>query len=102
MLLFLAIFLVAAPVVGVAAFIAKAGIWWCEETRWLQFLLGGFFAFYALAALALGAILPAVPDDRVDVASLTGFWGDVALAAVSPAAGILAAFRDALAPRGSL
>ncbi len=65
-------------ILGGAIFIAKAGIFFCEDSRMLKILLGGYLSLYLMAALLVAVALPPVGGTMVNVDSVTRPWADVA------------------------
>lgn len=65
-------------ILGGAIFIAKAGIYFCEDSRMLKILLGGYFGLYLLAALLVAVVIPPVGGAGVDAASLAMPWSQAA------------------------
>ena len=70
MLVFIFSMFLVTLVLGGAIFIAHGGMDLCEGEVMVKTLVGGFFAVYAIAALALKLVLPTLPANQVDVASL--------------------------------
>lgn len=53
-----------------AIFIANGGMELCEDSMMVKALVGGFLGLYVVAAVGLKLVLPAVPSNQVDAASL--------------------------------
>ncbi len=54
--------------------VAKYGIWMCEDVRAAKHVMGGFLLVYAILGVALKLVLPAFPADRVAFSSVTDMW----------------------------
>ena len=75
-------------ILGGAIFIAKGGIYLCEDSRMLKLLLGGYFGLYLLAALLVAIVIPPVGGTGVQAGSITRPWsnaaGDISLSLALP------------------
>ncbi len=98
MLLLILLVLVVALILGGAIFIAKAGIFFCEDSRMLKILLGGYFGLYLLAALLVAVVIPPVGGAGVNASSIALPWSS-AVSDISLSLGVPSFIKTAFGAR---
>lgn len=64
-------------ILGGAIFLAKAGVYMCETTQMMKYMVGGYFALYVLVGVLVAVVIPPIPDvGQVDASSLTAGFSE--------------------------